>query len=130
MLYSLKAWGSRISNMTFPCVNPIQLGPSPFNSSPHCKKKALYVIISGEIPENLVHKSCMYMLIFDVHANFLFPQSFPLPWAYLGKNVTLCDTSNTKNDQKRTHMSQKWQKTHCGKFRKHLCWTVGSIANH
>ena len=35
-----------------------------------------------------------------------------------------------KNDQKRTHMSQKWQKTHCGKFRKHLCWTVGSIANH
>ena len=28
-------------------VNPIQLGPSPFISSPKCKK-ALYVIISGE----------------------------------------------------------------------------------
>ena len=25
--------------MTFPCVNAIQLGPSPFNSSPQCKKK-------------------------------------------------------------------------------------------
>ena len=25
--------------MTFPCVNTIQLGPSPFNSSPQCKKK-------------------------------------------------------------------------------------------
>ena len=33
--------------MTFSCVNPIQLGASPFNSSPQCKKK-LYVIMSGE----------------------------------------------------------------------------------
>ena len=41
--------------MTFPCVNTIQLGPSPFNSYQQCKK-ALYVIISGEIPENQVHK--------------------------------------------------------------------------
>ena len=45
-----------MSNMTFQCVNTIQLVPSPFNSSPQCKK-ALYVIISGEIPENQVHKS-------------------------------------------------------------------------
>ena len=34
-----KAECSRMSNMTFPCVNAIQLGPSPFNSSPQCKKK-------------------------------------------------------------------------------------------
>ena len=25
----------------FPCVNPIQLGPSPFNSSPQCKKSSV-----------------------------------------------------------------------------------------
>ena len=36
-----------MSNMTFSCVNPIQLGASPFNSSPQCKKN-LYVIMSGE----------------------------------------------------------------------------------
>ena len=28
-----------MSNRTFPCVNTIQLGPSPFNSSPQCKNK-------------------------------------------------------------------------------------------
>ena len=41
MLYFWKAEGSRMSNMTFSCVNPIQLGPSPFNSSPQCKKSSL-----------------------------------------------------------------------------------------
>ena len=41
MLYFWKAEGSRMSNMTFPCVNTIQLGPSPFNSSPQCKKSSL-----------------------------------------------------------------------------------------
>ena len=42
-----KSWGFKDVKY----VNAIQLGPSPFNSSPQCKK-ALYVIISGEIPEN------------------------------------------------------------------------------
>jgi len=41
MLYFWKAEGSRMSNMTFPCVNTIQLGRSPFNSSPQCKKSSL-----------------------------------------------------------------------------------------
>ena len=41
MLYFCQAGGSRMSNMTFQCVNPIQLGPSPFNSSPQCKKSSL-----------------------------------------------------------------------------------------
>ena len=36
------------------------------------------------------------MLIFDVHANFLFSQCKPVPGAYLGKNVTKCHTSNTQ----------------------------------
>ena len=52
------------------------------------------------LAENLVHRSCMYMLIFYVHANFLFPQSLPLPWAYLGKNTPLCPTSNTQKTTK------------------------------
>ena len=32
--------------LTFPCVNPIQLGPRPFNSSPQCEKSSvqLYII--------------------------------------------------------------------------------------
>ena len=34
-----------MSNMTFPYVNPIQLCPTK-------QKRALYVIISGKIPEN------------------------------------------------------------------------------
>ena len=66
----------------------------PFNSAPahstrpHNAKKALYFMVSGKIPENLFHKSCCYMLFFDVIVNFLFSHSLPLPGAYLGKNVT------------------------------------------
>ena len=41
MLYFWKAGGSRMSHMTFPCVNPIQLGPSPFNSTAQCQKSSL-----------------------------------------------------------------------------------------
>ena len=49
----------------------------PFNSAPahstrpHNAKKALYVIISAEIPENLVHKSCCLTVIFDGTVNFV-----------------------------------------------------------
>ena len=46
----------RMPNMTFPCVNPIQLGPA-HSTRPHHLKKALYVIFSGEIPEIWVCKS-------------------------------------------------------------------------
>ena len=31
----------KLRKMTFPFVNAIQLGPSPFNSSPQCKKSSL-----------------------------------------------------------------------------------------
>jgi len=41
MLYFWKAECSRMSNMTFPCVNAIQLGPSLFKSFPQCKKSSL-----------------------------------------------------------------------------------------
>ena len=33
------AWGPRMLNMTFPCVNPIQLGPSPFSLFLRLQKK-------------------------------------------------------------------------------------------
>ena len=62
--------------MTFPCVNTIQLGPSPSNSPPNNAKKALYFIISAEIPENLVHKSYCLTVIFDEAVNLFF---FSLP---------------------------------------------------
>ena len=48
---------SRMSNMTFPCVNSIQLVPT-------MEKKDLYVIIFGEISENEVHKSYCHKPIF------------------------------------------------------------------
>ena len=65
-------------------------------------------------PEMIIIIRCSHV----IHAHFwcnskFFPHSLPLPGAYLGKNVTLCDTSNTekmtkngpiwaKNGQKRT----------------------------
>ena len=42
-----------MSNMTFPGVNPIQFGPAHSNGPHNAKKKTLYFIISGEIPEKL-----------------------------------------------------------------------------
>ena len=51
--------------MTFPCVNTIQ----------HNAKKALYIIISAEIPENLVHKIDATRIKSYVHANCFVPQS-------------------------------------------------------
>ena len=47
---------------------PIQLVPTT-------QKKALYVIISAKIPENLVHKSYCLTVIFDEAVNFFVPQS-------------------------------------------------------
>ena len=44
--------------------------PQHIKLVPTMQKKALYVIISGETPENWVKKSYMYMLIFDVHVIF------------------------------------------------------------
>ena len=45
MLYFWKAEGSRMSNMTLPCVNTIQIGPSPFNSA---RKKSIFLM--GGVP--------------------------------------------------------------------------------
>ena len=78
----------------------------PFNSAPahstrpHNAKKALYVIISAEIPENLVHKSCCLTVIFDEAADFLFSPCQVVPGACLSQIVTNSDTSNTHKHPK------------------------------
>ena len=78
----------------------------PFNSAPahstrpHNAKKALYVIISAKIPENLVHKSCCLTVIFDEAADFLFSPCQVVPGACLSQIVTNSDTSNTHKHPK------------------------------
>ena len=73
-----------------------------FNSSPahptrpHNATKALYVIIYGKIHENKVQKCCWHKLIFDVPADFFFPQCQPVPGAYLGQSGLLRPTSDTQ----------------------------------
>ena len=44
------------------------------STRPQFKKKALYVIISGEFPENWVHKSYWHKINFDVRVIFHFSQ--------------------------------------------------------
>ena len=78
----------------------------PFNSAPahstrpHNAKKALYVIISAEIPENLVHKSCCLTVIFDEAADFLFSPCQVVPGACLSQIVPNSATSNTHKHPK------------------------------
>ena len=73
----------------------------PFNSTPahstrpHNAKKALYVIISAEIPENLVHKSYCLTVIFDEAVNFFSSRCQVVPGACLSQIVTNSHTSNT-----------------------------------
>ena len=73
MLYFWKAGGSGMSNIyDIPHVS-IPFNSAPAHSTrPHNAKKALYVIISGEIPE-LGEKSYMYNVqctLYIVHAYF------------------------------------------------------------
>ena len=84
-----------MSNMTFPCVNTIHLGRSPFSLSPQCQKSSLcyhfmrnsWKLGSQNLP---VHTHfLMYMYIF-------FLLVLITPRAYLGKIVPLCAASNTQ----------------------------------
>ena len=83
----------------------------------HNAKKTLHVIISGKIPENYVHKSCMYMLIFDVHAQIFFPpiarKSLGHIWAKISKNVT---PLTPQKWPKMAAYEPKMAKTHCEKL--------------
>ena len=78
----------------------------PFNSAaahstrPHNAKKALYVIISAEIPENLVHKSYCLTVIFDEAVNFFSSPCQVVPGACLSQIVTNSHTSNTHKHPK------------------------------
>ena len=110
-----------MSNMTFPCVKAIHLGPSPFNSAPQCKKSSLrhhFSRNSWKLGSQMLHVhahfwcTCKFSFfpVFPFSQSFLFPS---LPGAYLGKTLPLCPTTNTqkmtknrpikaKNGQKRT----------------------------
>ena len=103
-----KAWGPRTPNMTFPCVNPIQLGPSPFNSQ--CKKSSLHHHFRRNSRKLGSQK-------LQAEAHFWCTSRcscFPLLTSPGGIFGQKCEASNTqKNDRKWPHMSQKWQKMHC-----------------
>ena len=79
----------------------------PFNSAPanstrpHNAKKALYVIISAEIPENQVHKSYCLTVIFDEAVNFFSSPCQVVPGACLSQIVTNSHTSNTHKHPQR-----------------------------
>ena len=83
--------------------------PQPIQLVPTMQKKALYVIISAEIPENLVHKSCCLTVIFDEAADFLFSPCQVVPGACLSQIVTNSHTSNThKRPQTPTNTHKEW----------------------
>ena len=74
--------------------------PQPIQLVPTMQKKALYVIISAEIPENLVHKSCCIKVIFHDAAIFFSSPCQVVPGACLSQIVTNSDTSNTHKHPK------------------------------
>ena len=93
MLYFLKGWGFKDVKYDIPMCQSHSTRPQFIQLVTTMQKKALYVIISGEIPENWVHKSYWHKIIFDVPVIFHFSQCKPVPGAYFGKNVTQCDTT-------------------------------------
>ena len=102
MLYFWKAECSRMSNMTFPCVNTIQLGPSPFNSSPQCKKSSLRYHFS----RNSWKFGSQKLL---PHGHFWWGSRFSFfslpsgPRGMFEPIVTNSDTSNTRKHPQNTH---------------------------
>ena len=73
------------------------------STRPHNAKKALYVIISAEIPENLVHKSCCIKVIFHDAAIFFSSPCQVVPGACLSQIVTNSHTSNTHKHPQNAH---------------------------
>ena len=79
----------------------------PFNSAPahstgpHNAKKALYVIISAEIPEDYVHKSYCLTVIFDEAVIFFVSPCQVVPGACLSQIVPNSATSNTHKHPQR-----------------------------
>ena len=102
-----------MSNMTFPCVNTIQLGPSPFNSSPQCKKSSLrhhFTRNSWKLGSQNLHVHAHFWCT----CKFSFSPVFFTPLGIFGqKYPAMPHLLKPKNDQKRTHIGQKWQKEWC-----------------
>ena len=109
MLYFWKAGASRMSNMTFPCVNAIQLGPSQFNSSPQCKKSSLRYHFSRNSwkfgSQKLLHHGRLWWC-----SKFCFFFFLPSgPRGMFEPIVTNSDTSNThKHPKTPTNTHKEW----------------------
>ena len=73
--------------------------PQPIQPIP-MQKKLFSSSFQAKFPK--IHKIYCYNLIVDVTVNFLFPQSFPLAGAYLGKNVKKFESSNTQQKRSKT----------------------------
>ena len=100
--------------MTFPCVNTIQLGPSPFNSSPQCKKKLFTLSFQPKFLNIWFTKVTATSIKSYVAVNFFVPQSQVVLGACFGpQSPSGPYLEHPKNDQKRTHIGQKWQKEWC-----------------
>ena len=110
----LKSWGFKDVKYDIPCVNTIQLGPSPFNSAPQCKTSSL----RHHFRQN------SWKLGFWWNIKFTFYQSLPLPGAYLGKNGPLWPTSNT---QKITKNGPIWAKNGKKRTAENNCTLFSSI---
>ena len=111
MLYFWKAECSRMSNMPFPCVNTIQLGPSPFNSSLQCKKSSLchHFRRNSWIGWKKVTCTCSFL-----HVIFLFLVSTS-PGPYFGqKSPPQSPLPSPKNGRVLAKNGKKFSVENCG----------------
>ena len=99
----LKSWVFKDVKYDIPMCQCHSTRPQPIQLVPTMQKKALYVIISAEIPENLVHKSCCLTVIFDEAADFLFSPCQVVPGACLSQIVPNSATSYTHKHPQNTH---------------------------
>ena len=109
-----------MSNMTFPCVNTIQLGPSPFNSSPQCKKSSLchHFKRNSWIGWKKVTCTCSFL-----HVIFLFLVSTS-PGPYFGQKVPHSLPSNTQKMPKMAEYGPKMAKNGLWKIAVTLTFTI------
>ena len=103
-----------MSNMTFPCVNAIQLGPSPFSSSPQCKKSSLRHHFRQD-SWKLGSQKLLAPAHFWCASKFsCFPVSCG-PRSIFGPNwPTMAHLLHPKYDWRRPQMSQKCTVENCG----------------
>ena len=95
--------------MTFPCVNAIQLGPSPFNSSPQCKKKLFTLSFQPKFLKiwfTKVAASWSFLMM----QQFFFPSCQVVPVACLSQIVTPLTHTNTHKEWSYHTFVKEWMK--------------------